>query len=309
VSLFQPFTGINNKIFREADMRRSYAVPGISVLMLGCVAVFGGDSWRDKASSDWTADEVTRILNDSPWAQQVKLQMGEGGRGSGMGRGGGMGGPGGGGGGWGGRGGGMGGPGGGGGGWGGGGGGGGWGGNRGGQGGDSTSGRPTQALVRWQSALPVQQALVKQNGSPATPATPEAQAQPPATPAATSAPAPDSEYIIAVSGLPQWQGRPRRDADGDNGDQNSGASDEDRRAAMLDRMKESTTLTAKGKSPFGPDKVERAADGSLLFYFPKSEQPLSLDDKEVEFATRMGRMELKYKFKLKDMTYQGKLAL
>ena len=74
---------------------------------------------------------------------------------------------------------------------------------------------------------------------------------------------------------------------------------------MLDRLKESTTLTAKGKSPLGPDKVERADDGTLLFYFPKAEQALSLDDKEVEFATRM----LKCKFKLKDMTWQGKLAL
>jgi hypothetical protein len=46
-----------------------------------------------------------------------------------------------------------------------------------------------------------------------------------------------------------------------------------------------------------------------LFYFPKSEQALSLDDHEVEFATRMGPMELKHKFKLKEMTWQGKLAL
>jgi hypothetical protein len=29
----------------------------------------------------------------------------------------------------------------------------------------------------------------------------------------------------------------------------------------------------------------------------------------VEFATRLGRMDLKAKFKLKDMTYQGKLAI
>ena len=71
-------------------MRRSYVAPGITVLMLGCIALFGAESWRDKPSSEWTADEVTKILNDSPWAQQVKFQMGEGGgRGGGMGRGGG----------------------------------------------------------------------------------------------------------------------------------------------------------------------------------------------------------------------------
>ena len=276
-------------------MRIRYAAPGIGLLVLGCVAVFGADSWREKAPADWTADEVKKILNDSPWSQQVRMEMGEPGGGR-MGRGGGMGGPGGG---WGGRGGGMGGPGGGygGGGMGGpGGGGGGWGGNRGGgQGGEPGGGGPREVLVRWQSAFPVQQALAKQSETPTA-----------AAPAAT-----DSEYIIAVSGLPDWSGRRRRNADGDTStsQDNSGASDEDRRQAFLDRMKESTTLTPKGKSPFGPDKVERAADGTILLYFPKAEEALSLDDREVDFATRLGPMELKHKFKLKDMTYQGKLAL
>ena len=295
-------------------MHRNYAAPGISVLMLGCVAVFGADSWQNKAPSDWTSEDVTKILNDSPWSQQVKLQMGEGGGGRGMGRGGyggggmgrggygggGMGGPGGGG--WGG--GGMGG----GGGWGGNGGGGGWGGNRGGgQGGDSRQGRPSSVTVRWQSAAPVQQALAKQNGNGGSSAPADYQAQPATTPAATPAAAPKDEYVIAVAGLPQWSGR-RRNADSDE-NQDSANSQQDRLNAMLDRMKESTTLTPKGKSPFGPDKVERADDGTFLFYFPKSEQALSLDDKEVEFATRLGPMDVKTKFKLKEMTYQGKLAL
>jgi hypothetical protein len=168
--------------------------------------------------------------------------------------------------------------------------------------------------VRWQSAAPVQQALAKQSGSspaadsqgqPAAAASPAAGA---ASPAAAPAAAPASEYIVAVSGMPNWQGQRRRNSDSDDS-QDPASSEEDRRAAMLDRMKESTTLTPKGKSPFGPDKVERADDGTLLFYFPKAEQGLSLDDKEVEFATRLGRMDLKAKFKLKDMTYQGKLAI
>jgi len=276
---------------------------GIGTLVLGGVALFGAD-WRDKPSSDWTADEVTKILNDSPWAQQVHMERSDQGRGDWSAR---NGGGGGGGGGWGGRGGGMGGPGGGG--WGGpggGGGGGGWGGNRGGgQGRGTQQGGARQVVIRWQSAAPVQQALAKQQGSATAtaeaPATPNAQAQ--ATPAAS----PDTDYIIAVAGLPDWQGGRRQDAGGNSG--SSGQSDEDRRQAFLDRMKESTTLTAKGKSPLGPEKVERAADGTILFYFPKSEQPLSLDDNDVEFATRLGPMDLKHKFKLKDMKYQGKLAL
>jgi hypothetical protein len=148
-------------------------------------------------------------------------------------------------------------------------------------------------VVRWQSASPVQQALAKQSGAPAT-----------------ADAAVETEYVIAVSGLPEWSGRSRRNAEGDDSQQASGASsEEDRRAAFLDRMKESSTLTPKGKSPFGPDKVERAADGTVLLYFPKAEEALSLNDREVEFASKMGPMELKYKFKLKDMTWQGKLAL
>jgi len=249
---------------------------GIGTLVLGGVALFGAD-WRDKPSSDWTADEVTKILNDSPWAQQVHMERSDQGRGDWSARNGG-----------------------------GGGGGGGWGGNRGGgQGRGTQQGGARQVVIRWQSAAPVQQALAKQQGSATAtaeaPATPNAQAQ--ATPAAS----PDTDYIIAVAGLPDWQGGRRQDAGGNSG--SSGQSDEDRRQAFLDRMKESTTLTAKGKSPLGPEKVERAADGTILFYFPKSEQPLSLDDNDVEFATRLGPMDLKHKFKLKDMKYQGKLAL
>ena len=265
---------------------------GIGALVLGGVALFGAD-WRDKPSTDWTADEVTKILNDSPWAQQVHMERGEQGRGGDWsGRNGG-----GGGGGWGGRGGGMGGP--------GGGGGGGWGGNRGGrQGGGQSQGGSRQVLIRWQSAAPVQQALAKQQGSSAAPVTPEA-AAPTGAQAQAPAATPDADYIIAVAGLPEWPGRRKQEAGGDN----SGQSDEDRRQAFLDRMKQSTTLTAKGKSPLGPEKVERAADGTILFYFPKSEQPLSQDDGDVEFATRLGPMDLKHKFRLKDMKYQGKLAL
>ena len=58
-------------------MRIRYAAPGIGLLVLGCVAVFGADSWREKAPADWTADEVKKILNDSPWSQQVRMEMGE----------------------------------------------------------------------------------------------------------------------------------------------------------------------------------------------------------------------------------------
>ena len=53
---------------------------------------------------------------------------------------------------------------------------------------------------------------------------------------------------------------------------------------------------------------KREGKMTFRFYFPRSAD-LSLDDKEVLFQTRVGPMELKQRFVLKDMTFDGKLAL
>ena len=47
---------------------------------------------------------------------------------------------------------------------------------------------------------------------------------------------------------------------------------------------------------------------AIVFHFAKT-HPIELDDKDVEFATRRGSMDIRKKFKLKDMVYNGKLAL
>jgi hypothetical protein len=60
-----------------------------------------------------------------------------------------------------------------------------------------------------------------------------------------------------------------------------------------------------------PSDVEfTAAQASVeaRFHFPRS-VPYTLDDKEVEFATKLGDLSLKYKFRLKDMVFNGKLEL
>jgi hypothetical protein len=77
----------------------------------------------------------------------------------------------------------------------------------------------------------------------------------------------------------------------------------------LDQLVAATSIVIKGKPALTPEKVEHGRDGtSLLFTFPRT-SPISLDDKEVEFVTRIGAMEVRRRFKLKDMVYQGKLAL
>jgi hypothetical protein len=52
----------------------------------------------------------------------------------------------------------------------------------------------------------------------------------------------------------------------------------------------------------GPRQVD------VLLVFPRS-MPFTLEDKEVEFSTTLGKSKLQYKFKLKDMVVNGKLEL
>lgn len=164
------------------------------ILAAAAVAAFaaGDQAWKDKQVADWSADEVQEVLTSSPWSRTsvpefTRAQDGSGQRG--MGRRGGIGMGGGGigmgGGGWGGR-----------------GGGGGYGGNggsngNGGYGGgqqrrddddgeQNSSGSSRQSrnvTVRWESALPVQDALLKskETGTPSID---------------------DDHYAIAVIGVP-----------------------------------------------------------------------------------------------------------
>jgi hypothetical protein len=46
----------------------------------------------------------------------------------------------------------------------------------------------------------------------------------------------------------------------------------------------------------------------VVFVFPRS-MPFAVEDKEVEFSTKLGASILKYKFKLKDMVVSGKLEM
>ena len=60
-----------------------------------------------------------------------------------------------------------------------------------------------------------------------------------------------------------------------------------------------------------PVKVTRqdSTGGSFLFVFDKGDQAIGEDAKEITFTTRMGPLEVKTKFNLRDMKYKGTLAL
>jgi hypothetical protein len=98
-----------------------------------------------------------------------------------------------------------------------------------------------------------------------------------------------SNYIISVLGLPVGAGQ-----------------------EMEESLKSSTELRRKGRDPIAPlaIKFRDTPSGSLLlFMFPKDPQPIDLDDKEVVFVTKAGPIELKVRFPLKEMIYNGRLEL
>jgi|SRR5580765_379652 len=71
-------------------------------------------------------------------------------------------------------------------------------------------------------------------------------------------------------------------------------------------------LKREGKTPIpllqGGIQPGTAATLTLIFAFPRTD-PIVAGDKEVEFVTTIGTLEIKQKFKLKDLTVGGELAL
>lgn len=128
-------------------------------------------------------------------------------------------------------------------------------------------------VARWQSALPVKQAFARlSNGSP-----PEHE---------------ETSYVIVLSGPL----RPflRGDAE-----------------ALKKTIVGMSSLAAKAKDALKPAELQIGSNQKaieMLFVFPRS-APFTLDDKEVEFSTKVGDLALKYRFRLKDMVYNGKLEL
>jgi hypothetical protein len=272
-------------------------------------AFFPGEFWHEKSPSEWTEKDLQKLMTKSPWAKQVTAsvdmsalagRMGGGGMGGGRRGGGGMGGGGmRGGGGMGGAGaGGVGGGGMGGGGIEGGGGGmpdaGMGGGAMGGPGGGGASGPPEiRALVRWETAAPIREANKRHFSADSA-----------------------SHYLISVSGVPVMgggmEGRPGQQQNPETTQDPAArqAAMEERRKAMVERLKTSAMLQRKGKDPIFPDRVEISVERRIfLFLFPHTSDPIQVADKDVTFLAKLGPIEIKTKFNLKQMTYKGALNL
>ena len=276
---------------RFAPTRRSLLTLAAGAGITGWVRLYGSspDFWNKKEPAEWSAEEIEHLTTKSPWSKEVNAQASmerdqSGGGGY----------PGGGGGGYPGGGGGY--PGGGGGYPGGGGmggprvggmgipgmGGGGMGGGRG-RGGRARPAESYKGTVRWESAKPIMEAIK-------TPL-PEVFA---------------NRYVISVSGFPLYGDSHSRSQD--DSDSNSSDSNQD----MLDRLKSLTYLEPKGREGAQPGIVQQqpsAGTRSILFGFSKEMLALKPEDKEVTFSTKLGRLLVKTKFNLKEMTYRGDFAL
>jgi hypothetical protein len=136
-----------------------------------------------------------------------------------------------------------------------------------------------KAVVRWESAGPMRAALKKSEAAPAY-------------------------YVLTVAGLPMGGRRPAEGAP-------DPAQVEQRRKAAIARLRESSTLSVKGKEPLAPETAEAAGPGGQLvaLSFSRESLPIQASDKEVTFAAKMGPLEVKTKFVLKEMTWKGKLEL
>jgi len=76
-------------------------------------------------------------------------------------------------------------------------------------------------------------------------------------------------------------------------------------------LTEVTSLSSAKSGAIKPEKIEVSKPGrtmEVLFVFPRT-MPFTVEDQEVEFATKLGKSNLRYKFRLKDMVVNGKLEM
>jgi hypothetical protein len=243
----------------------------LPVPMVFAVSLWAADFWQSKPYTEWSDKEVHKILSNSPWSKEVVVSLG-GASAGGSGKGSRKGGGGGG------------------------------GGDAGFDGpamgsgagsagssgrgnvsevggGAPSSGTPSMTLlVSWRTALPLRQAIAKQKFGAEAGTSPDAK---------KVVEEPQKYYVIVISGLPARTGR-------------SGPE-------MKEALMKNTSLNIKGKEPIVPEDLQSSGQ-TAVFLFPKT-VAIDMDDKEVEFSTRLGQTIVRTRFKLKEMVFNGKLDL
>ena len=146
--------------------------------------------------------------------------------------------------------------------------------------GANQAGSAVVIAARWQSAMPIKEASVRlKNGANS----PEAK---------QTLDREETSYAIVLSGSLESLVR---------------GNPEDLKRALIN----TSFLSSKGKGAMKPMDVQISATPKateVLFLFPRS-TPFTLEDKEVEFSTKLGDATARYTFRLKDMVFNGKLEL
>jgi hypothetical protein len=240
------------------------------LLFAPCLIVFGASQpWTSKDFTQWTPAEIEKVLTDSPWAQQVMASFGQplqpedmpvtpppgaqgrlaGSRGVSDGR---------------------------------------W---------DGGVARNTgigdvpslPVTVRWDSALPVRQALSRSGKD-----------HPGSARAA-------NDYVITVIGLASAS--PRTSAA--PSDEPAGGVEREPQdpAQIAQAFVANSRLIPRGKSAIVPEDAKfDSATGAVQLFFSRS-AAIAVSDKEVTFVTRFGSLSVRKRFRLKDMAYKGQLEL
>jgi hypothetical protein len=131
-------------------------------------------------------------------------------------------------------------------------------------------------VITWRSALPVRQALIRlPNG-----ATNAGVDQQPLL-------EPSPLYVITVAGVPARYAKATASAG---------------TTTLLRRGKKAPIALAQGGLQQG------GAVFTMIFAFPRTDA-ITLDDRDVEFVTTIGTIEIKKKFTLKDLVFNGHLEL
>jgi hypothetical protein len=231
----------------------------------GLFLIFGfglvaADFWQ-KPYMNWSEKDAGKMMTDSPWAKSASLSMGGPGAGApemppggGGGFGGGM--------------------------------------ARGPQGGGGSefgpgaqgSAPPTfDVAARWQSALPIRQALVRLKFGAEADKSAEA---------IKVLDQKERPYEIVLSGpMGMFLGGKPEDS--------------------AKALSEVTFLSSRRTGPIKPIQIEVGKPGKtidVLFAFSRS-MPFTVEDKDVELTTKLGKSTVRFKFKLKDMVLNGKLEM
>jgi hypothetical protein len=211
-------------------------------------AASAAEFWENKPFLEWSDREVERMLTDSPWTGLVALPLPNRGpvptEDGGGGRGGG----------------------------------------RGASGGQGFGPAPVRVriTISWRSALPLKQAIVRQQLGQRGTITPQTQ---------TYLDTADQHYVIGLEGLPPQYSAPGRGRDVEV-------------TAFLKRGDGKPPIPVQQATPL----ITRGGF-IMLLRFPKDD-PIALADEYVELEAKFGELQqIKKKFKLKDLVYAGRLAL